>query len=320
MLEPAQRNRRLVRSMRPILQRYADLHPLILVVEDYHWLDASSVEVLAELFAEMTRFALLLLVTTRPERRLDRRGRNTIEIELKHLPADHADHLLQELIGGSDELAPLRGHIIARADGTPFFLEEFARSLHESGALAKGPPGSTNIVIPASVQSILAARIDRLSPLHRRILQIASVIGRDVPLPLLAAVADMPEATVAQEIEALHAAGFLVEVGLRTGIVHSFSHALTQAVAYDGLLRSDRRAAARRVLQAMKAQGAGRTRRCRRQPGPSCRPGGRLARGGALCAGCRRTGQPPLGADRSEAYLETAIGALGQAARHRRDD
>ena len=77
MLNPAQRNRRLVRSMRPILQRYADLHPLILVVEDYHWLDASSVEVLAELLAEMDSVRLVLLVTTRPECRLDRRGGGT---------------------------------------------------------------------------------------------------------------------------------------------------------------------------------------------------------------------------------------------------
>lgn len=250
-LSPAQRNRRLVRSMTPILQRYADLHPLILVVEDYHWLDASSVEVLSELFAEMDSVRLLLLVTMRPERRVDFRSRSTIEIELNHLPAGHADRLLQELLSNSDDLAPLRARIIERADGTPLFLEEFARSLHESGALANGAPRLTNIVIPASVQSILAARIDRLASLHKRLLQIGAVIGRDVTLPLLAAVADMPEATVAHQIAALRTAGFLVEVRLRTGIVHSFSHALTQAVAYDSLLRSDRRALHERVLRTM---------------------------------------------------------------------
>jgi tetratricopeptide (TPR) repeat protein len=253
-----------VQSLRPILLRYGDLHPFILVVEDYHWLDASSVEVLDELFGGLDAVRLVLLVTTRPERRPgwrhlaqpgDDDGRDSrIEIELKHLTAGQADHLLRELIGESEELAPLRAHIIARADGTPLFLEEFARSLHESGAFAGGPPRLTNIVIPASVQSILAARIDRLSPLHRRILQIAAVIGRDVPLPLLAAIADMHESTLAQEITALRAAGFLVEVNLRTGIVHSFSHALTQAVAYDTLLRSDRRGLHERVLRVIETQ------------------------------------------------------------------
>ena len=322
-IDPVQRSHRLVQSLRPILLRYADLHPLILVVEDYHWLDASSVEVLDELFGEMDAVRLALLVTTRPERRpgwrhLTQLGDDDgslgprMEIELKHLTAGQADHLLQELIGGSDELAPLRAHIIARADGTPFFLEEFARSLHESGAIAGGAPRLTNIVIPASVQSILAARIDRLSPLHRRILQIAAVIGRDVPLPLLAAIADMQEAILAQEIAALRGTGFLVEVNLRTGIVHSFSHALTQAVAYDTLLRSDRRGLHGRVLRAIEMQS------------PSQRDNAvddlvhhavlaeawpEAARY-ALAAGERASRRSAL--TEAKAYLETAIAALGQ--------
>ncbi|MGZ5904966.1 MAG: adenylate/guanylate cyclase domain-containing protein [Reyranella sp.] len=319
-IDPLQRSRRLVQSLRPILLRYAHLHPLILVVEDYHWLDASSVEVLDELFGEMDTVRLALVVTTRPERRPDWRrlipqGDDRgpkVEIELKRLTAGQADHLLQELIGGSSELAPLRAHIIARADGTPFFLEEFARSLHESGAIAGGAPRLTNIVIPASVQSILAARIDRLLPLHRRILQIAAVIGRDVPLPLLAALADMHESTLAQEITALRAAGFLVEVNLRTGSVHSFSHALTQAVAYDSLLRSDRRALHERVLRAMETQSPGQ----RDSAVDDLVHHAVLAEAWpeaaryALAAGERASRRSAL--TEAKAYLETAIAALSQ--------
>ena len=319
-IDPLQRSHRLVQSLRPILLRYADLHPLILVMEDYHWLDASSVDVLNELFGEMDAVRLALLVTTRPERRPgwrhltqqgDGRGPKK-EIELKRLTAGQADHLLQELIGGSDELAPLRAHIIARADGTPFFLEEFARSLHESGAIAGGAPRLTNIVIPASVQSILAARIDRLAPLHRRILQIAAVIGRDVPLPLLAALADMHESTLTQEIAVLRAAGFLVEVNLRTGIVHSFSHALTQAVAYDTLLRSDRRGLHERVLRAMETQGPGQ----RDSAVDDLVHHAVLAEAWpeaaryALAAGERASRRSAL--TEAKAYLETAIAALSQ--------
>ena len=319
-IDPLQRSHRLVQSLRPMLLRYADLHPLILVMEDYHWLDASSVEVLNELFGEMDAVRLALLVTTRPERRPgwrhltqqgDGHGPKT-EIELKRLTAGQADHLLQELIGGSDELAPLRAHIIARADGTPFFLEEFARSLHESGAIAGGAPRLTNIVIPASVQSILAARIDRLAPLHRRILQIAAVIGRDVPLPLLAALADMHESTLTREIAVLRAAGFLVEVNLRTGIVHSFSHALTQAVAYDTLLRSDRRGLHERVLQAMETQSPGQ----RDSAVDDLVHHAVLAEAWpeaaryALAAGERASRRSAL--TEAKAYLETAIAALSQ--------
>jgi predicted ATPase len=206
----------------------------------------------------------------------------------------------------------LRAHIIARADGTPFFLEEFARSLHESGAIAGGAPRLTNIVIPASVQSILAARIDRLAPLHRRILQIAAVIGRDVPLPLLAALADMHESTLTQEIAVLRAAGFLVEVNLRTGIVHSFSHALTQAVAYDTLLRSDRRGLHERVLRAMETQGPGQ----RDSAVDDLVHHAVLAEAWpeaaryALAAGERASRRSAL--TEAKAYLETAIASLSQ--------
>jgi class 3 adenylate cyclase/tetratricopeptide (TPR) repeat protein len=321
-IDVAQRSHRLVQSLRPILLRYADLHPLILVLEDYHWLDASSVEVLDELFGGVDAVRLVLLVTTRPERRpgwrqLTQQGDDDShgtksEIELNRLTAGQADHLLQELIGGSDEMAPLRAHIITRADGTPFFLEEFARSLHESGAIAGGAPRLTNIVIPASVQSILAARIDRLSPLHRRILQIAAVIGRDVPLPLLAAIADMHESTLAQEIVALRATGFLVEVNLRTGIVHSFSHALTQAVAYDTLLRSDRRGLHERVLRAMETQNPGQ----RDSAVDDLVHHAVLAEAWpeaaryALAAGERASRRSAL--TEAKAYLETAIAALGR--------
>jgi class 3 adenylate cyclase/tetratricopeptide (TPR) repeat protein len=309
-LSPAQRNRRLIRSMRPILQRYAELHPLILVVEDYHWLDASSVEVLSELFTELGSVRLLLLVTTRPERRLDWSNRNAVEIELEHLTADHADRLLRELLGDSNDLAPLRGHIIARADGTPFFLEEFARSLHESGALAAGVPRLTNIVIPVSVQSILAARIDRLSPLHKRILQIGAVIGRDVPLPLLAAVADTPESSLAPQMATLRAAGFLTEVRLRTGIVHSFPHALTLAVAYDSLLRSDRRSLHERVLRATEALDPGQRDDAVDHLAHHAVQAGAWPEAAryALAAGERASRRSAM--TEAKAYLETAIDAL----------
>ena len=258
-IDPADRRRRLVAALRPILRRYAQLHPLIIVVEDYHWLDASSVGLLEDLFAGLEGARLAFLVTARPERRPgwgraggeDAEAGARIEIALERLTPGQADHLLRELIGGAEEFAPLRAHIIARAEGTPFFLEEFARSLHESGALAAGAPPLDNIVIPASVQGILAARIDRLSAAHRRILQVASVLGRDVPSGLLASVADMPEATYAEAIAALRGGRFLIENSSASGDVHTFSHALTQAVAYESVLRSDRRVLHERVLRVL---------------------------------------------------------------------
>ena len=261
---PAAHRDDLVRALAPILRRYAERHPVILVIEDYHWLDASSIDLLDALLRRLDGVRLLLLLTTRPERRPNWRGAawrgeaaSAREIELPPLAPEHADALLATLVGGTDTLAPLRAEVVARAGGTPFFLEEFAQSLHEQGVLgepSEAPPDLSGITIPASVQGILAARIDRLSPLHRRILQVAAVVGRDVPWTLLEAVAGLPAAIVGQAIFALDAARFMVGVTGPGGAVHSFTHALTQSVAYDTLLRSERRTLHERVLRNLESR------------------------------------------------------------------
>jgi class 3 adenylate cyclase/tetratricopeptide (TPR) repeat protein len=261
-LDPAARRRRLVHALRQLVLREAGFRPLILVVDDYHWLDAPSCTVLQDIVDAMGAVRMIVLVTTRPERRPGWReaawqsafpgGGDRMEIELQPLPPANADALLCELLSPSDALAPLRARIIARAGGTPFFLEELARSLIESGAIANGEAPTGDIAIPASVQAILAARIDRLPQARRRILQVAAVVGRDVPLPLLAAAAsDTPQAVLGEHLAALRAAGFLTEIEMPSGIAHSFRHALTQAVAYDSLLRSHRKELHGRVLAAM---------------------------------------------------------------------
>ena len=262
-IEPAHRRQRLVQALRQILLRYADLHPLIIILEDYHWLDTSSVEVLHGLMEGLDSARLLLLVTTRPERRpgwgpaASQGGGPRGEIELRVLPPDPPAALLEELSGQPAPLAPLRAHITPRADAPPFSLGESPPPRREPGAWPAGAPRLPSIEIPGSVQAILASRIDRLSPHHRRILQVASVVGRDIPLPLLAAAAEMPQALLVREIADLRAAGFLTELRLPWGAVHHFAHALIQAVAYDSLLRSDRRGLHERVLRALEAQATG---------------------------------------------------------------
>jgi class 3 adenylate cyclase/tetratricopeptide (TPR) repeat protein len=261
--DPVRRRQQLLAALRPIVTRYAELHSLVWVGEDYQWLDLSSAELLGDLLEGMGSVRLLVLLTTRPERRPgwpilsdavdDGAGGQRFEMELGRLSPAQSERLLRELIGASDELAPLRAKIASRADGTPLFIEEFARSLHESGALAERPPPA-DIVIPASVQAILAARIDRQPPLHRRLLQIAAVIGRDVRCSLLEAVADVDAFALTKALDALRAARFLAENMLPAETVYSFTHALTQAVAYDMLPRSDRRLLHGRVLQVLEAQ------------------------------------------------------------------
>src|SRR5204862_6055392 len=138
--------------------------------------------------------------------------------------------------------------LFAQTGGNPFFLEESVRALVETAALA-GERGAYRLTrpveqlkIPATVQAILAARIDRLAPEAKRLLQAAAVIGKDVPMPLLLAIADAPEPEVRAELTRLQAAEFLYETRLFPDLEYTFKHALTHEVAYGGLLPERHRA------------------------------------------------------------------------------
>src|SRR5262249_14399792 len=164
---------------------------------------------------------LLLLVNYRPEYQHGW-GRKTyyLQLRLDPLPPASADALLQALLGDDSSLAPLKHLLIARTDGNPFFLEESGRTLVETQGLV-GEPGAyrlaqalPSIQVPATVQTILAARIDRLPPEEKQLLHTAAVIGHEVPLALLQAVAAMPETPLHLGLTHLQAAEFLYETRL----------------------------------------------------------------------------------------------------------
>ena len=149
--------------------------------------------------------------------------------------------------------------LIARTEGNPFFLEESMRTLVETGVLV-GEPGAyrlaqalPTIQVPATVQVVLAARIDRLPPEEKRLLQTAAVVGTEVPLPLLQAIADLPEVALHRGLAHLQAAEFLYETRLFPEAEYTFKHALTHEVAYGGLLRERRRVLHARVVEALEA-------------------------------------------------------------------
>src|SRR5262249_50154670 len=162
-------------------------------------------------------------------------------------------------LGPDAALGPLTRLLIARTEANPLFLEESVRALVETGALA-GERGAyrltrpiEHLTIPATVQAILAARIDRLEPEAKRLLQAAAAIGTDVPMPLLLAIADAPEPQVRAELTHLQAAEFLYEIRLFPDLEYTFKHALTHEVAYGGLLQDRRRALHARIVEALEA-------------------------------------------------------------------
>jgi class 3 adenylate cyclase len=166
---------------------------------------------------------------------------------LDPLPPASAEAFLQALLGDDPSLAPLTQLLIMRTEGNPFFLEESVRTLIETGVLV-GEPGAYRLVqpvdspqVPATVQAVLAARIDRLPSEEKRLLQTAAVIGTEVPLPLLEAIAELPEAVLQHGLAHLQAAEFLYETRLFPEREYTFKHALTHEVAYGSLLQERRR-------------------------------------------------------------------------------
>lgn len=264
-LDFATRRARVAAAMRQALLRETERHPTLLVVEDCQWADQPSIEVLSSIVEGMAATRMLVLATSRPDRRPSwtTLGYAT-ELDLGPLDAASAEALLSELLGESDELASLRAQILQQADGTPLFLEEIARSLVESGVVLTQPARTmmmreaADVQIPASVRAILAARIDRLPPVRRRLLQLASVIGKDVPLRLLAAVSELPEPALEAELLELQKAEFLYEINFAFGREYTFKHVLTQTVAYESMLRRHRRSLHGDVLRAMEVAYANR--------------------------------------------------------------
>jgi predicted ATPase/class 3 adenylate cyclase len=259
-LDPPQRRQRTIEALKRLLLRESQVQPLLLVFEDLHWIDSETQALLNSLVESLPTARILLLVNYRPEYQHGWGSKTSYtQLRLDPLPPANADKFLQALLGDAPSLGPLKQHLIARTEGNPFFLEESVHTLVETGMLV-GAPGAyrltqalPTIQVPATVQAVLAARIDRLPPEEKRLLQTAAVVGTEVSVPLLQAIADMPEATLHRSLAHLQAAEFLYETQLFPQQVYTFKHALTHEVAYGSFLLERRRALHARIVEALEA-------------------------------------------------------------------
>jgi class 3 adenylate cyclase/tetratricopeptide (TPR) repeat protein len=252
-LDPGQRRQRTLDALKRLLLREAREHPLLLIFEDLHWIDVETQALLEALVDSLGSARLLLLVNYRPEYQHSWGSKTSYsQLRLDALPAESAGELLEALLGDDPGLAPLKQLLVKR--GNPFFLEETIRTLAETKVLVgeraryRLTQPVQAIQIPATVQVILAARIDRLSPEDKRLLQVASVVGKDVPWVLLQAIADLPDEAVRHGLDRLQAAEFLYETRLFPELEFSFKHALTHEVTYGGLLLERRHALHARIV------------------------------------------------------------------------
>jgi class 3 adenylate cyclase/tetratricopeptide (TPR) repeat protein len=259
-LDPPQRRQRTLEAVKQLLLRESQVRPLLLLLEDLHWIDSETQAVLNLLVESLSTSRILLLVNYRPEYQHDW-GRKSYYSELRvtALPLESAEELLDALLGEDRSLEPLRRLLIERTEGNAFFLEECVRTLIETKAL-EGEGGAYRLVadaraihVPATVQALLAARIDLLPVQQKHLLQAASVIGKDVPIALLEAIVEEDEQDLRKGLADLQAAEFLYETSLFPDAEHTFKHALTHDVAYGSLLQERRRALHARIVQAIEA-------------------------------------------------------------------
>jgi class 3 adenylate cyclase/tetratricopeptide (TPR) repeat protein len=257
-LDPPERRHRILDAVRRLLLRESQVQPVVAIFEDLHWVDPQTQALLDSLVESLPTARLLLLVNYRPEYH-DVWGGKTYyrHLRIDPLPPASVDELLRPLLGDEAGLEPLKRLLAERTQGNPLFLEESVRTLVETGVLV-GERGAYRLAretgpirVPATVQAILAARIDRLAPEDKNLLQVAAVIGYDFPVALLEAVADLPGNALAQGVRRLQAAEFLYEARLFPDIEYTFKHALTHEVAHESLLHERRRDLHARIMEAI---------------------------------------------------------------------
>jgi len=255
-LDPAQRRQQALDGIKRVLLRESQVQPLVMVFEDLHWIDTETQAFLDSTVESLPAGRVLLLVNYRPEYQHTWWSRTYYrQVRIDPLPPEHADQLLEVLLGNEAGLQSLKRLLIERTEGNPFFLEESVRTLVETKVLA-GERGAYRLAkpahtleIPSTTQAILAARIDRLAPEDKRLLQAASVIGKDVPFTLLQAVADGPDESLRRGLSNLQTAEFLYEARLFPDLEYTFKHALTHDVAYRSLIQERRRALHRQIVE-----------------------------------------------------------------------
>jgi predicted ATPase len=220
--------------------------PLVLAVEELHWIDPTSEEWLASLVESLALIPLLLLTTYRPGYRpLWTDKSYATQLALTRLTPEASCAVVQSVPQTPPLSDALRREIVGKAAGHPFFLEELTRDI-----VAHADRHAT-LVIPDTVQAVLAARMDQLPPEEKRLLQTAAVIGMDMPLPLLQAVAELPDDALNRGLAHLQAVEFLYETRRFPEREYTFKHALTHEVAYEALLQERRRMLHVRIMTAI---------------------------------------------------------------------
>ena len=263
-VQPPQRARRMLDALRRVIVRESLARPVVIILEDAHWIDADTQVAIDSLIGVVPSARILVVVAYRPEYRHAWTDKTFYtQLRVDPLSEGAADQLLDHLLGGGLDLAPLKRQLTVWTEGNPFFLEECVRTLAETGTLAgaTGSLGSDAAVaartLPATVEDTLAARIHRLPADARHVLQCAAAIGMEWSDAVLAPVAALAEDALDGSLRALEAAEFVYPAVGSPEPAHIFKHALTHLVAYRSLPEERQRVLHARILTALEGLPAG---------------------------------------------------------------
>lgn len=241
------KRQQVLEAIKKLIALQSRRQPVALIVEDLHWLDPHSLAFLHALITGIPAFPAVFLLSYRPGQTYPWETLSFAHrLQITPLSPDASASLFTALVGTDPEVAALAPLVCAQSGGNPFFLEEIVQSLAETGTLVGQPHAytlgrpMTTWSLPATVQGVLASRLDRLASATKALLQTAAVIGRDFSRPLLARVAQLPESVLDQALADLQAREFLYETAVYPELTYTFKHALTQEVAYQSLLRERR--------------------------------------------------------------------------------
>ncbi len=251
------KKRRTLEGIKRILLRESLNQPLMVIFEDLHWIDGETQELLNLLADSIANARVLMMVNYRPEYHHEWNNRTyCTQLRLDPLGKENAGEMLSELLGDAVELNALKRMMTERTQGNPFFIEEIVQALVDEGVLVRN--GTVKVTrplsqvhLPATVQGMLASRIDRLAAEQKELLQALAVIGREFPLGLIRRVVQRADAELDRMLAELQLAEFIYEQPAFPEVEYTFKHALTQEVAYNSILSERRKALHERAGQAI---------------------------------------------------------------------
>ena len=255
-LAPAQRKRRTLDALIAWLRADAQKYPLVVVVEDLHWIDASTRELLGMLLERIVEVPMLVVLTFRPEFVPTWAMHGQISmIALTKLSAEQVATVARGVTGGKALPPSIADEIVRRTDGVPLFAEELTKAILASGLVEEhdgelelSKSQLSHLEVPATLRDSLTARLDRLGP-AKAVAQLASVLGRAFDYSILQSVCDLPAAELEDQLAALNRADIIQQSGVPPQSYYVFKHALIQEAAYDTLLKSVRQRHHQRIAQ-----------------------------------------------------------------------